>query len=160
MPLVEVRDLSYRYPDDTRALRHVSFGIDDGECVGLVGPNGAGKSTLLWHLNGLLPECSGHAAGTSRAGQGAATGSADTANSHAASIRIADLPMVAENLPAIRRTVGLVFQDPDDQLFCPTVREDVAFGPLNLGLPQDEVRRRVDDALTAVGLADVAARLP
>ncbi len=160
MPLVEVRDLSYRYPDDTRALRHVSFAIDDGECVGLVGPNGAGKSTLLWHLNGLLPECSGHARGSGRAGQGPHDKASHSEASAAAAIKVADLPMVEANLPAIRRTVGLVFQDPDDQLFCPTVREDVAFGPLNLGLPQEEVRRRVADALAAVGLEEIAARLP
>jgi energy-coupling factor transporter ATP-binding protein EcfA2 len=180
MALVEVRDLSYRYADGTRALRHVTFAIDDGECVGLVGPNGAGKSTLLWHLNGLLPECSGHRAGSGRAGEGRHSGQslasahrADDAHVDAArtgtpngcAVHVVGLPMSDENLPAIRRAVGLVFQDPDDQLFCPSVREDVAFGPLNLGLPHDEVRHRVAEALAAVGLgaggsADVSARLP
>lgn len=180
MPLVDVRDLSYRYADGTRALRHVTFAIDDGECVGLVGPNGAGKSTLLWHLNGLLPECSGHKAGQGsdrakaeqgRAGQGSESGQRHSANDDAASdnvnassngcaVHVVGLPISDEHLPAIRRAVGLVFQDPDDQLFCPSVREDVAFGPLNMGLPQDEVRRRVTETLAAVGLSDVAARLP
>lgn len=180
MPLVEVRDLSYRYADGTRALRHVTFAIDDGECVGLVGPNGAGKSTLLWHLNGLLPECSGHKAGQgsdhakseqSRAGQGSESGQRHSTSDGAAiddvnvssngcAVHVVGLPMSDEHLPAIRRAVGLVFQDPDDQLFCPSVREDVAFGPLNMGLPQDEVRRRVAETLAAVGLSEVAARLP
>ena len=180
MPLVDVRDLSYRYADGTRALRHVTFAIDDGECVGLVGPNGAGKSTLLWHLNGLLPECSGHKAGQGsdrgkavqgRAGQGSESRQRHSANdgtasdevnvsSNGSAVHVVGLPMSDEHLPAIRRAVGLVFQDPDDQLFCPSVREDVAFGPLNMGLPQDEVRRRVTETLAAVGLSDVAARLP
>jgi energy-coupling factor transporter ATP-binding protein EcfA2 len=156
MPLVEVTSLNYRYPDGTQALADVSFALEDGECVGLVGPNGAGKSTLLWHLNGLLPA---HPPGRGRrslerAGQGRG-GQGD-----AAAVRIAGLVTTGSNLPTIRRLVGLVFQDPDDQLFCPTVREDVAFGPLNLGLDVDEVLRRVSGSLAAVGLSGFEDRVP
>jgi cobalt/nickel transport system ATP-binding protein len=154
MPLVEVTDLSYSYPDGVRALAHVGFAIGEHECVGLVGPNGAGKSTLLWHLNGLLPE---------RLRDGA-HGWRGHGNHHAAAnasrVRVAGLSVERANLPAVRRMVGLVFQDPDDQLFGATVREDVAFGPLNLGLDAAEVRRRVDEALAVVGLSSTADRLP
>jgi len=110
---IEIANLSYRYHDGTEALRGVSFAVAPGECAGLLGPNGSGKSTLLLHLNGLLPEKPGH--------DGA--------------VRIFGQPVTPENLEAIRRQVGLVFQDPDDQLFCPSVAEDVAFGPQQLGLP-------------------------
>ncbi|MBI2825710.1 MAG: ABC transporter ATP-binding protein [Planctomycetia bacterium] len=153
MPLVEIRNLSYRYPDGVLALSDVSFAVDEGECVGLVGPNGAGKSTLLWHLNGLLPE-------RLREGPRWSSEGNHQANSHAGVLRVADMELSADNLPAVRRAVGLVFQDPDDQLFGTTVREDVAFGPLNLGLSADEVRLRVDAALAVVGLSNVAERLP
>ena len=127
---IEVTQLRYRYHDGTEALRDVSFQVAPGECAALIGPNGSGKSTLLQHLNGLLPE---------RPGDGA--------------VRILGQTVAAHNLEAIRRQVGLVFQDPDDQLFCPTVAEDVAFGPRQLGLDEAAVAARVQTALAQVGLA-------
>ncbi len=133
--LVEVKDLAFSYPDGTRVLSGVSFRLTHGEAVALIGANGAGKSTLLLQLNGcLLPR-----AGT---------------------VRIGDLPLNKETLPHIRRTVGLVFQDPDDQLFMPLVQDDVAFGPLNLGLPPEEVEQRVEQALATVGALHLKMRPP
>jgi cobalt/nickel transport system ATP-binding protein len=129
-PALEVASLRYRYHDGTEALRGVSFQIADGECVGLLGPNGSGKSTLLLHLNGLLPE----------------------KLSDDGRVRIAGEPITAKNLESIRRQVGLVFQDPDDQLFCPTVEEDVAFGPQQLGLSGKDLAARVERCLAMVGL--------
>jgi cobalt/nickel transport system ATP-binding protein len=129
---VSVRDLHYTYPDGTRALNGVSLEVRAGERVALLGANGAGKSTLLLHLNGIL-------------------------NDHGA-VRILGMGIEKRNLCAIRQAVGLVFQNPDDQLFCPTVGEDVAFGPRHLKLPEDEVRRRVDRSLAAVGLRGFEAR--
>lgn len=123
--IVEVKDLHYRYADGTTALNGVSFRITHGESVAIVGANGAGKSTLLMHLNGYL---------TPQSGQ----------------IRIGDLPLTSQTISHIRRTVGMVFQDPDDQLFMPTVEEDVAFGPLNMGLPPEAVNERVEQALMQV----------
>jgi cobalt/nickel transport system ATP-binding protein len=133
--LVELRDLSYTYPDATEALHSVNFRITHGESVALVGANGAGKSTLLMHLNGVLLPQSGE-------------------------VRIGEVPVTRATLPEIRRSVGMVFQDADDQLFMPTVYEDVAFGPLNLGLPAEEVERRVGDALARVGAEGLRARPP
>ncbi len=131
---LEVQGLHFTYPDGHVALRGISLQVRCGEKVALVGPNGAGKSTLLLHLNGLL-----------NGGQG--------------NIRVMGMPVIAPNLPLIRARVGLVFQNPDDQLFSPTVYEDVAFGPLHMGLPEEEVRRRVAYALTQVGMAQYADRL-
>ncbi len=127
--LVEFRDVFFRYPDGTEALKGVSFRITHGESVGIVGANGAGKSTLLLHLNGcLLPS-----AGT---------------------VTIGDLPLTVKSRREIRKKVGVLFQNPDDQLFMPTVFDDVAFGPINLGLEEAQVRERVHKALTLVnGLA-------
>jgi cobalt/nickel transport system ATP-binding protein len=133
--IVEVKDLRHVYPDGTEALRGVSFRITHGESVAIIGANGAGKSTLLLHLNGCLVPTEGE-------------------------VRVGDFPVIRATLLEIRRTVGMVFQEPDDQLFLPTVREDVAFGPLNLGLPVDEVERRVEDALERVGAAHLADRPP
>jgi cobalt/nickel transport system ATP-binding protein len=133
--LVETRDLAYAYPDGTPALRGVTCRFHHGEAIGVVGANGAGKSTLLLHLNGLLLPQAGE-------------------------VRIGDLPVTAATRAQIHRTVGFVFQDADDQLFMPTVEEDVAFGPLNMGLPADEVRARVQAALQTVGAAHLAARAP
>ena len=133
-PSILVRDLNFRYPDGLLALRGISFAILPGEKVALVGPNGAGKSTLMLHLNGLL------------LGEG--------------EIVIAGLPLKKENLPQIRAKVGMVFQNPDDQLFSPTVFDDVAFGPLHMGFDEATVRERVAEALTAVGMSDFAKRMP
>jgi cobalt/nickel transport system ATP-binding protein len=133
---IQVEGLRYRYHDGTEALRGVSFAIAPGECVGLLGPNGSGKSTLLLHLNGILPE--------KIAGDGA--------------IRIAGQPITTGNLESVRRQVGLLFQDPDDQLFCPTVEEDVAFGPQQLGLTGRELGERVERSLAMVGLAGYGHR--
>lgn len=133
--LVEVKDLEYVYPDGRRALDGVSFRITHGEAVGIVGANGAGKSTLLLHLTGILFP-------------------------NAGSVRVGDWPVTKETLPQIRRSVGMIFQDPDDQLFMPTVGEDVAFGPLNLGLPVAEVEKRVIEALETVGALHLKDRPP
>ncbi len=137
-PAIEVRDLVFRYPDGTDALRGVTFSVAPGESVGLIGPNGAGKSTLLLHLNGLLPE---HLTGES-------------------AVSVSGERLTADNVHAIRRTVGLLFQDPNDQLFCPTVFEDVAFGPRQFGLSEEEVGRRVREALARVGLQGFENRPP
>jgi len=133
---IQVTNLSYRYHDGTEALRGVSFTVTQGECVALLGPNGSGKSTLLLHLNGLLPE---------KLGRNGA-------------VRILGEAITPENVETIRRQVGLVFQDPDDQLFCPSVAEDVAFGPRQLGLSEAEVRLRVETALAQAGLAGFGRR--
>ena len=127
---LQVRDLYFSYPDGHVALRGISFNVCLGEKVALVGPNGAGKSTLMLHLNGILQ------------------GRGDLATP----LIVNGLPVMRDNLPVIRSMVGLVFQNPDDQLFSPTVFEDVAFGPLHMGLPEVEVRARVDSALEAVGM--------
>jgi len=133
--IVEVKNLRHVYPDGTEALRSVSFRITHGESVAIIGANGAGKSTLLLHLNGYLIPTEGD-------------------------IRIGDFPLTRTTLPEIRRTVGVVFQNPDDQLFMPTVYDDVAFGPLNLGFPREEVEQRVLDALEQVGSAHVMNKAP
>jgi cobalt/nickel transport system ATP-binding protein len=133
---IAVQGLRYRYHDGTEALRGVDLEIAPGECVGLLGPNGSGKSTLLLHLNGILPE--------KTAGDG--------------SIRIAGQAITTENLESVRRQVGLLFQDPDDQLFCPTVEEDVAFGPQQLGLRDNDLLARVERSLGMVGLSGYGHR--
>jgi cobalt/nickel transport system ATP-binding protein len=135
---IEVRDLQFRYPDGELALRGVSFKVGEGECVGLIGPNGAGKSTVLLHLNGILPEKLGPVP----------------------SVFICGDPVEPRNLEMIRRRVGLLFQDPDDQLFCPTVYEDVAFGPQQFGASDGELRARVLETLAQVGLAGFEDRSP
>ncbi|CAA9258568.1 MAG: ATPase component NikO of energizing module of nickel ECF transporter [uncultured Chloroflexia bacterium] len=127
--------VSYRYPDGNLALRELDLRIKRGEKVALVGPNGAGKSTLLLHLNGVLGALDG-------------------------SVRVGDLDVRRETLPQVRALVGLVFQDPDDQLFSPTVFDDVAFGPLHMGLPEAQVRQRVQWALEQVGMQGFDDRMP
>lgn len=130
---VEIASLNFSYPDGHSALREVSLTVRSGEKVALVGPNGAGKSTLLLHLNGILE------------GQG--------------TVRVGGLAVEKPNLARVRALVGLVFQSPDDQLFSPTVFDDVAFGPIYSGLPEPEVRRRVRDALRAVGMEEYERRV-
>ena len=133
--IVEVKNLRHVYPDGTIAIKDVSFRITHGESVSIIGANGAGKSTLLQHLNGCLKATSGE-------------------------VRIGDTPLSKGTLPDIRRTVGMVFQYPDDQLFMPTVFEDVAFGPLNLGLSGGDVDRRVAEALDQVGAGHLRDKPP
>ena len=135
---IEVRNLHYRYGEGTQALRGVSFAIAQGESVGLIGPNGAGKSTLLLHLNGLLPE----------KWDGEPT------------VWVDGTPVAPETLQHVRRKVGLLFQDPNDQLFCPTVFEDVAFGPQQFGQSETEVCERVRQSLAQAGLPGFETRAP
>lgn len=130
---IEVEHLSFSYPDGHPALQDVSLSIAPGEKVALVGPNGAGKSTLVLHLNGILT------------GEG--------------TVRVCGLEVEQKNLSRVRAAVGLVFQNPDDQLFSPTVYEDVAFGPLYQGLGADEVAARVTSALAAVRMSGYARRV-
>jgi len=132
---IVIRDLSYSYSDGTNALRNVSFEIVKGERIALVGANGAGKSTLLSHLNGIIELKKG-------------------------SIEIMGMQMKGRNLREIRKKVGIVFQDPEDQLFMAKVFDDVAFGPINMGLNGEEVRKRVRTALKKVGLAGYEERCP
>jgi cobalt/nickel transport system ATP-binding protein len=141
-PAIECRDLHYRFPDGTHALRGVSFSIASHDTVGLIGPNGAGKSTLLLHLNALLPD------------------HRHTLPANTLFIHGTDLADPTTDLYQIRRDVGLVFQDPDDQLFCPTVWEDVAFGPQQLGLSKAEVHTRVEEALATMNLQGFEKRPP
>ena len=134
-PVLEVQGLAYAYPDGHQALFGVDLHVHQGERVALLGPNGAGKTTLVLHLNGIL------AAG-------------------AGTVSVSGLPVIKQNLKEIRRRVGIVFQDPDDQLFMATVRQDVAFGPANMGLKGAELDKRVIDALDRVGMVDYADRPP
>jgi cobalt/nickel transport system ATP-binding protein len=152
---VEVTGLTYRYPDGRLALDNVSLALRAGESVALVGPNGAGKSTLLLHLNGILPDRgrSGspiHAHGHDHTHPGRSAGT----------IRVDGIEVNERNAPEVRRRVGLLFQDPDDQLFCTSVLEDVAFGPLNLGKTRAEARRVAIECLGRVDLAEAADRPP
>jgi cobalt/nickel transport system ATP-binding protein len=132
---IELRHVHFSYPDGFEALRGVDLRIAAGEKVALVGPNGAGKSTLMLQLNGTLTPSSGE-------------------------VQVAGIVVGKPTLRKVRAEVGLVFQDPDDQLFSPTVFDDVAFGPLHMGLDADEVHRRVERALAAVGMAAFAHRVP
>lgn len=133
-PLIEVRDLRYRYADGTRALDGIDFSLQPGETVALLGANGSGKTTFVLHLNGLLQ------------GEGL--------------VSVCGLAVGRDTLPQIRAKVGLVFQDSDEQLFMPTVLEDVAFGPLNLGQSPREAMQRARESLERVGLQGVAGKAP
>ncbi|HYJ24835.1 MAG TPA: ABC transporter ATP-binding protein [Acidimicrobiia bacterium] len=134
-PSLEIIDLSFAYPDGRQALRNVDLHVHHGERVALLGPNGAGKTTLLLHLNGILRPASGE-------------------------VRVAGLVVSDDSVLEIRRRVGLVFQDPDDQLFMPTVGQDVAFGPANFGLDGEELEARVAEALGAVSMLGARERAP
>ncbi len=129
MSILEAKNIEYKYPDGTKALNGVNFKANKGEMVALLGPNGAGKSTLFLHFNGILKPSSGQ-------------------------ILIKGNPIKynSKGLLEVRKTVGIVFQNSDDQLFAPTVMQDVAFGPLNLGLSEEEVKKRVKESLKAVGM--------
>ncbi len=132
---IQFSDVHYRYPNGYEALSGVTFRVTHGEKVALLGLNGAGKSTLLLHTNGLLLPSQGE-------------------------VNIGDVPVRKSTMRLVRQAVGMVFQNPDDQLFMPTVADDVAFGPQNMGLPPDEVSRRVSLALAYVGATDLADRPP
>lgn len=134
-PVLEVTGLAFAYPDGHQALFGVDLRVERGERVALLGPNGAGKTTLVLHLNGI------HTPG-------------------AGSVRVAGTPVERRHLAEVRRRVGIVFQDPDDQLFMGTVRDDVAFGPRNAGVRGAELDRRVLAALDLVGMADAVDRAP
>jgi cobalt/nickel transport system ATP-binding protein len=134
-PVLDVRRLAYAYPDGHQALYGVDLHVHRGERVALLGPNGAGKTTLVLHLNGILLPGSG-------------------------SVTVSGLPVTRENLLEVRRRVGVVFQDPDDQLFMPSVRQDVEFGPANLGLRGAELEARVAHALDQVGMLEYIDRPP
>jgi cobalt transport protein ATP-binding subunit len=134
-PAIEVSELSFGYPDGRQALSAVSLQVEPGERVALLGPNGAGKTSLVLQLNGVLTPSSG-------------------------TVRIGGMDVDRKNLAEVRRRVGVVFQDPDDQLFTPTVGRDVAFGPAHLGLRGAELEERVTEALSHVGLVDAADRPP
>jgi len=130
---VLIENLSYSYEDNQQVLKNINLQIQSGEKFGIIGPMGAGKSTLLLHLNGIL--------------------------SGGGKVMIDDIEVCKKNLPAIRRKVGLVFQNPDDQLFNPTVEEDVAFGPLNFGFAKDEVKQMVAQALSDMKLEGFEKRV-
>jgi cobalt/nickel transport system ATP-binding protein len=134
MSVVQVRGLRYRYPDGTQALDGIDFHLEAGECVALLGPNGSGKTTFVLHLNGLLD------------GEG--------------SVEICGMPVKKETLATVRSKVGLVFQDSDEQLFMPTVLQDVAFGPANLGLAPGEAEARARKALEQVGMSAAIHKAP
>ncbi|MCK9152408.1 ATP-binding cassette domain-containing protein [Methanobacterium alcaliphilum] len=137
MNIIESKEITYKYPDGTKALNKINFSVEKGKMVALLGPNGAGKSTLFLHFNGILKPNSGQ-------------------------INIEQEPLKynKNGLNKVRQKVGIVFQNPDDQLFAPTVVEDVAFGPLNMGLSREEVDKRVSDALEKVGMSGYNDKAP
>ena len=132
---LSISKLTFSYPDGYKALNEISFGLDEGDSLGILGPNGAGKTTLILHLNGILGEMDG-------------------------SIKLNNLEFIEDNLAEIRKTVGVVFQDPDDQLFMPTVLEDVMFGPKNFGFSEEASRKNATEALNMVGMNDYQEKAP
>lgn len=132
---IRFNDVHFTYPNGYEALKGISFLITHGEKVALLGLNGAGKSTVLLHTNGLLMPTAGE-------------------------VNVGDIPVTKKTLRIVRQSVGMVFQNADDQLFMPTVEEDVAFGPINMGLDSAEVERRVGRALEMVGASDLRTRSP
>ena len=134
---LQTKDLSFTYPDGTQALKNVNITIEKGEKIAIMGPNGAGKSTLFSHFNGLTEPTSGHV-----------------------EIDGKKIVFQRDELLKVRQKVGIVFQDPNDQLFAPTVREDVAFGPMNLGLEYEEVKNRISEALEMVGMDGFEDKTP
>lgn len=137
MKIIEAVNIRYTYPDGTEALKGIDFHAKKGEVVALLGPNGAGKSTLFLHFNGILQPTSGKVLVDGK-----------------------EIDYSKSGLIEVRQKVGIVFQNPDDQLFAPRVDEDVAFGPLNMGLDEDEVEERVKDALRKVGMSGYEDRPP
>ncbi len=137
MKVIETKGITYEYPDGTKALDKVNFNVDEGKIVALLGPNGAGKSTLFLHFNGILSPSTGSVI-----------------------IDGVTIEYNKKDLMQIRQKVGIVFQNPDDQLFAPTVLEDVAFGPMNMGLPKEEVEARVKEALLRVGMEEFEKKPP
>ena len=132
---LEISNLTYEYPDGYKALNEISFDLEEGDSLGILGPNGAGKTTLILHLNGILGELDG-------------------------SIKLNNVEFVEDNLAEIRKTVGVVFQDPDDKLFMPTVLEDVMFGPKNFGFSEEASRENAEEALKMVGMNDYQEKAP
>ena len=134
---LSTENLSFTYPDGTQALKNINIEIEKGEKVAIIGPNGAGKSTLFSHFNGLTEPTSG-----------------------CVKIEGKAISFEKDELLKVRQKVGIVFQDPNDQLFAPTVKEDIAFGPMNLGLSYGEVEKRVEDALKMVGMENYEDKTP
>jgi cobalt/nickel transport system ATP-binding protein len=137
MNIIETKNISYHYPDGTKALEKVNFQVEEGKIVALLGPNGAGKSTLFLHFNGILKPSSGIIL-----------------------VDGSEIKYDKKNLMSVRQKIGIVFQNPDDQLFAPTVMEDVAFGPMNIGLSHEEVELRVKEALKKVSMEGVEKKPP
>lgn len=135
--ILEVKDLHYNYPDGTQAIKGIDFKVEEGQMISILGPNGAGKSTFFLHFNGIIEPTSGEVI-----------------------IEGETLKYDKKSLLSARAKVGIVFQNPDDQLFAPTVFEDVAFGPMNMGLSEDEVKQRVEESLEVVGMSEYAQKAP
>ena len=135
--IIRTENMNFTYPDGTKALNEVNFKAEEGKIVALLGPNGAGKSTLFLHFNGILRPTSGKVL-----------------------VNHEEVKYDKKDLMKVRQNVGIVFQNPDDQLFAPTVIEDVAFGPMNLGLSQEEVEKRVDESLKRVGMEEFKKKAP
>ena len=134
---LETKNLTFTYQDGTEALKNVNLQIKKGEKIAIMGPNGAGKSTLFSHFNGLTEPTSGHV-----------------------EVDGEEIVYERDELIKVRQKVGIVFQDPNDQLFAPTVKEDVAFGPMNLGLEYEEIEKRIEESLEMVGMTGFEEKTP